>query len=411
MKNILQDFPDTDELMQWRESNPEKRIHAVNGHIHTPYSFSSFIETEQAFQMATEENIKVLGINDFYTTAGYDEFNKLSLKYSIFPLFNIEFMGLLKDKQDKVMRINDPNNPGRIYLSGKGLDFPVKVNGDVVDRLKKVINESQRQTQEMLEKASDHLISLDPRLSLDYAEALRKYTRGMLRERHIARAIRIKVFDINKTSEERQEFLMRLYGGKASSVDMNNHAALENEIRSELLKSGGKAFVKESPEAFLELTEVIGIIHELGGIPCYPVLLDDPKGNITEFEQNYDALYHELTAKNIFCIELIPGRNDFLKLKEFVNYFHSKQFVITFGTEHNTPDLMPLTVGARNGIPLDDELKRVSYEGACVIAAHQYLRATGKEGYIGLDTIAVKQKDKFIQTGDAVIEYFIRTSF
>ena len=167
MKNILQGFPDATELTKWRKNNVKKRLHSVNGHIHTPYSFSSLNETEQAFQMATAENIKVLGINDFYTTAGYNEFNELSLKYHVFPLFNIEFMGLLKDKQDKGIRINDPNNPGRIYLSGKGLDFPVKTAGTAVERLKKVMTESQRQTQEMLEKASHHLLSFDHRLSLN----------------------------------------------------------------------------------------------------------------------------------------------------------------------------------------------------------------------------------------------------
>ena len=91
-----------------------------------------------------------------------------------------------------------------------------------------------------------------------------------------------------------------------------------------------------------------------------------------------------ISLKNlgIECIELIPGRNDFNILKNFVEFFHKKGFIITFGTEHNTPEMIPLTVTARGSVPLDESLKRIAWEGACVIAAHQYLRADGRQGYV-----------------------------
>ena len=101
---------------------PEYR--EANGHIHTPYSFSAFTDLESLFSMAKSENISLLGINDFYVTDGYSSFYDGCLKNRIFPLFNIEFIGLMKDEQKKGIRINDPNNPGRIYFCGKGLDYP-----------------------------------------------------------------------------------------------------------------------------------------------------------------------------------------------------------------------------------------------------------------------------------------------
>ena len=45
----------------------------VNAHLHTPYSFSAFDNVKDALDRAAAENVKVVGINDFYTTAGYDE--------------------------------------------------------------------------------------------------------------------------------------------------------------------------------------------------------------------------------------------------------------------------------------------------------------------------------------------------
>lgn len=409
MKNILKSFPSAESLLKWYYSVNRKNVFKVNGHIHTPYSFSSFQETEQAFTMASAENVKVLGINDFYSTDGYEDFYNLSLAYNIFPLFNIEFMGLLKDAQEKGVRINDPNNPGRIYFSGKGLDFPVNRKSNAFNTLTRIKDESHVQTRAMVEKTSEYMELIDPRLRLEFSEILDNYTKGMVRERHIARAVRDKSFGLYKTIEERFDFFKKLYDGKPSSVDMNDISGLENEIRSQLLKAGGKAFVKEDSETFLNLNEIINTILELGGIPCYPVLLDDSKGFITSFEQDYERLYKELSSNNIYCIELIPGRNDPGKLEEFVRFFQSKNYIILFGTEHNSPNLHPVTVTTKNGDPLNDYLQRVSYEGACVIAAHQYMRAKGMNGFINNNDISLEtRKKKYIETGAAIIEYYLQ---
>ena len=160
----------------------------------------------------------------------------------------------------------------------------------------------------------------------------------------------------------------------------------------------------------MKLDKVIEIILDLGGIPCYPVLLDDSKGNLTEFESDYQKLLDSLVSKNIFCVELIPGRNDKDKLKEFVRFFQEHDFVITLGTEHNTPDLIPLTVDCRGHIPLDDELKQINYDGASVIAAHQYLRAKGQQGFIDDSGKArIKDLENFRTLGNAVFNFYFNT--
>ena len=110
---------------------------------------------------------------------------------------------------------------------------------------------------------------------------------------------------------------------------------------------------------------------------------------------------------NISSIELIPGRNDLKILKKFVEVFDKDNFVITFGTEHNTPQLIPLKVDTRGHIDLDEELKEISYKGACVIVAHQYLRAKGHEGYIGKNGRAkIEEIDDFRTLGSAVFNHY-----
>jgi len=59
---------------------------SVNAHLHTPYSFSAFENLEDALDQAVSENVKIVGINDFYSTAGYPEWHDGALRRNLFPL-------------------------------------------------------------------------------------------------------------------------------------------------------------------------------------------------------------------------------------------------------------------------------------------------------------------------------------
>ena len=356
-----------------------KEFPNVNTHIHTPFSFSSFTGLEQAFEMAVEEGIKALGINDFYVTDGYEEFAALARQNRIYPLFNIEAIALSKKLQDQGIRVNDPANPGRIYLCGKGLKHPVKLQGTCREMLEEVKAESQRQIVEMLGKLNLWLKETGIDLVFTYDEIRSRFARQLVRERHIAQALRVAIFERYPHETQRRETLQKIYGGAPSTVDLHHDAALENELRNNLLKAGKKAFVPEDEKAFLSVEQVREIVLEAGGMLCYPVLLDDAAGNITEFEADREQLCQNLVAMDIRCIELIPQRNKLEIMEPFVRFFHEKDFVVTFGTEHNAPGLIPLTPHCSGNTPLTGFLKQVNYEGACVIAAHQSLHDQGEE--------------------------------
>ena len=408
MKHFLEDIPPLDLLVKKMKGVTTDSFREVNGHIHTPYSFSAFPDMEAIFRMAKEEKIAVLGINDFYVTDGYASFHKGCVQNSVFPLFNIEFIGLLKEEQQNGIRINDPNNPGRIYFSGKGLDYPFHTGLKQRIALWKLIRESQGQMKAMIGKLNELIVRQEPELTLSYNKIRKDYARELVRERHLAKAVRMAAVNKFTDPEKQLSFLEALYGGKKAKADINNQAAVENEIRSNLLKSGGAAFVEENEKSFLELNKIIEIILKAGGIPCYPVLLDDPSGKFTEFEGDYEKLYQSLKKLGVVCIELIPGRNDGKILKEFVDFFNSKGFIITFGTEHNSPEMIPLTVSTRESVPLDETMKLVAWEGACIIAAHQYLRYEGRQGYVmenGKNN--GEQKKELAKLGQYVIEYYL----
>jgi hypothetical protein len=406
MNNTLATFPGRENLLEWfgRQSAD---IYDVNAHIHSPFSFSAFDDLEQAFRLASGEGVRVLGLNDFNTVEGYALFHELGMKYKIFPLFNIEFMGLLKDEQKKGIRVNDPNNPGRVYFSGKGLDFPVSFGSGSRQKIEVIIEEGHRQVREMTEKMNNLLNSLDSRLSVDFEIIKKNFTLGMVRERHIARAVHLLIDDRFRSPEAKSGFLKRLYNGIDPGADILYPASVENEIRARMLKSGGPAFVEEDPGAFLGLDEIISIILDGGGIPCYPVLLDDKNGWHTEFESDMQTLCSWLRARGIYCIELIPGRNDGTILEKFVLFFRDNGFIVLFGTEHNTPSLDPLRITSRGKVPLDDLLRETAFQGACVIAAHQYLRARGENGFESNGKNGSGEINELARLGRAVIEKYL----
>lgn len=406
--NILQNFAEPDELIRKYANSASDNVYEVNGHVHTPFSFSAFSDIPSIFQMAKRENIKVLGINDFFVTDGYGQFYKNALTAKIFPLFNIEFIGLLKEEQAGNIRVNDPVNPGRCYFSGKGLSYPFHLKPELQAKLASVIEESQVQVRKMIEKANQWFAETKAVIVLDFDSLKKEFAEELVRERHIAKAIRVAVFNQEAEESGRRELFTKIFDGKPPKAIMTDIPGLENEIRSNLLKAGGKAFVEEDEKAFMSIDQVIGIIAAAGGIPCYPVLLDDKNGAYTDYEQNKTVLYRELQKRHISCIELIPGRNSFDHLKEFVTFFNEKGFVITFGTEHNAPEMIPLTCDTRGHTPLDNELRKISFEGACVIAAHQYLKAKGLPGYTDERGVSrTPEKEYFVRLGKAVIDNFL----
>ncbi len=404
--NYYAALPSLKELESAAWTPLEGKIPGINGHIHSPYSFSAFHNIEQPFQMAKEEGISVLGINDFYSTDGYGEFAALAKQFRIFPLFNIEFMALQKAEQQSGIRINDPVNPGRTYMSGKGLCYPVRLSDQSLQKLEILQQESNRQTYRMVDKLNDYLASLNTGIRFDAADIQRRLARNLLRERHIAAAVRLAVSEKYKTPEEIMKGFTLIFKGKTPKSSLENVASLENEIRNNLLKSGGPAYVPEDEKAFLSLSEVTVFILDAGGIPCYPVLLDDAKGNFTEFEKEWSKMADRLTELGIYMIELIPGRNDYSILKEFVHYFDKRGFPVTFGSEHNTPQLDPLTITCRGGALPDAGLQRINYRGVSVIAAHQYLTANGETGFPAGHFPSRSEKEKLEHLGMKIISEF-----
>ena len=377
----------------------------VNAHLHTPYSFSAFIDIDDALDRAVKEGVKVVGINDFYTTSGYDAWAEGCKRRNLFPLFGIEFISLNEADQRAGLRVNDPGNPGRTYMSGKGMSYPFMLDEPYATQLASVRKEANDQVEAMCGKLNELLLANKTDFSLDFEWIKNELTKGSIRERHLAKALRMKVYEFcgNEDKNIKSVFSL-LFGGKELKSSITDFAGVENEIRGNLLKAGGAAFVPETAEAFLPMQTVCEIILAGGGIPTYPFLADDANGGYTDFENDLERVAIQLTERGFHSVEFITTRNDVNLLEKYAGYLYEKGFVVTFGSEHNTPAMEPIELFARNNTPLTEKLMKINFEGACVIAAHQQLVSQGQRGYVDEKGNADRSKrDEFVKLGKELI--------
>ncbi|MBP1664297.1 MAG: hypothetical protein H6Q19_1437 [Bacteroidetes bacterium] len=202
----------------------------------------------------------------------------------------------------------------------------------------------------MCAKLNELLRANDAGFSLDFKWIKNELTKGSVRERHLAKSLRIEINDV---------------------------AGVENEIRANLLKAGGAAFVPEDAKAFLPMQTVCEIILAGGGIPTYPFLADDAKGGYTDFENDLQRVAKQLTERGFHSVEFITTRNEVNLLEKYAEYLYEQGFVVMFGSEHNTPAMEPVELFARNNTPLTEKLMKINFEGSCVVATHQHLVAQG----------------------------------
>jgi hypothetical protein len=385
------------------------QIPNANVHLHTPYSFSAFEKLTDALDKAYDEDVKIVGINDFYSTDGYAEWYTEALKRNLYPLFNIEFISLQKDDRDKGIRVNDPNNPGRTYISGKGLTCPPSLGEPYASQLADVRAESNAQVKMMCEQVNELLKTFDAGFTLRFKTIEDFLSKGLVRERHLAKALRMSTYiHFKNEPEEIKAFIEKIFNGKTLRSDIFDYAGVENEIRSNLLKAGGPAFVPEDPKAFLPLEDVRQMILAAGGIPTYPFLADDANGTFTDFENDIEKAAETLKQRGFFAAEFITPRNSVEVLEKYAGYLHDNGFVVTLGTEHNTPAMEPIKLFARGKKALADRLNEINYDGACVIAAHQERVRNGEPGYVDADGKAdIEHRDVFIKEGDKLIKKII----
>ncbi|MBC8103096.1 MAG: hypothetical protein H7Z41_10970 [Cytophagales bacterium] len=363
-----------------RENKPLRS----NAHIHLPPNFSAFDTVSQALDLAAQQGIEALGVSNYYDFQVYRDFADEAREHGVFPLYGLEVITRIEDLLQSGVKVNDPGNPGKMYLCGKGITGFAPMNDEACDLLAVIRqNDSERMAAMTLKLSrvfADRGLETGLTASAIKARVARRHDcppdTVYLQERHLAQAFQEVLFE-RTPEEERASLLARLFS-VPSQANLNDAVAVQGEIRSHLMKAGKAAFADET---FVGFDHAYRLILSLGGIPCYPTLADGA-APICAFETPPDLLIRRIKERGIHCAELIPIRNTPAVLGEYVRAMRQAELVVTAGTEHNTLDLLPLDPTCLNGEPIPEDVRAIFQEGTCVVAAHQYLTLAGQPGFV-----------------------------
>lgn len=363
---------------------PVEKRPAFNTHVHLPPNFSAFETVEDAIETAARENVRVIGSSNFHDFGVYDRFEAAAAAKGIAALFGLEFISLLDEEQRNGVKINDPDNPGRAYICGKGIPAPTSPS----DATKRFMDAAKASNEARTRQMVDLIGGLFSEAGLDLEVGYTAIVAGVaaraqvpaewvvLQERHVALGFQTALFE-QVPADRRPALLEKVYG-QAPRAAVEDAIATQGELRSRLMKAGCPAFVEETPIPF---TEGLAFVLGLDAIPVYPTVADGIIP-ICGFEDPVDALVERLLGYDIYGAELIPLRNAPGTVDEYVKAWRDAGIFTMVGTEHNTQARIPVAPSCRGGVPLSPMVLDVCWEGTCIVAAHQHLRREGKAGYV-----------------------------
>ena len=371
--DALRDVGSPEELRQLaaQQVTPNPRP-LVNAHIHLPPNFSAFESVTQAVALAKLQQIGVLGVSNYYDYNVYQEFTQRAHAQQIFPLFGLEVICMDSSLRDASIKVNDPGNPGKIYLCGKGITQFDDLSPEASQLLDTVRQNDSLRMAQMVDRL-DRVFTdrgLETGVDEGYVKQMIVRRHGspaetvFLQERHICQAFQERLFAL-VDAESRIARLNAVLHAETSACDADDFVAIQNDIRAHLMKAGKVAFVEET---FVSFEDAKRLVLGMGGIPCYPTLAD---GTVPYcgFEETPKTLVDNIRQRGLHAAEFIPVRNGIDVLSQYVQTMRAAGLVITGGTEHNTLDLIPLEPACKDG-RVPSEVEAIFWEGACVVAAH-----------------------------------------
>lgn len=396
MFNII----DLKNLKPGADTGPKKN----NAHIHLPPNFSAFNYVEDALEDAKNEGIRLLGASNYYDYSVYRPFVQGALQRGIYPVLGMEIVSWIDELATTGVKINDPGNPGKAYICGKGIVGIANPKPDAKETLNQIRERDSKRSAKMVAKMEEALSLVGLKTGLTELVVIESIARRhnvsertvVLQERHIAMAFQQAIFS-KYNIEERTSKLTEAFS--KAPKDATNEVGIQGELRSYLMKAGKAAYVEEQ---FISIEDALLLIRRLDGLPCYPTLADGVVP-ICGFEETPEALISNLKKLGIRTAEFIPGRNEPSVLKEYVTKMRLSGIVVGAGTEHNTLDRIAIEPKCVKDQPIPDECQLIFWEAACVFAAHQHRILNGQPGFEALEAYNEEAIKLFASEGAALI--------
>jgi hypothetical protein len=346
----------------------------INLHVHTNESFSYFSSPSEAVWHAFLEDVFYFGINDHYSIDGHGEFRAACRVAGLLDFYSIEAIALDAETREQNRRFNDPNNPGRIYIIGKGVVRDLVKGGreeGIFDGMKDAI---RTRNMAIVEKMNAHCRGKGIELDIGYDDVRSLTPHGNTTERHVVQAFCEKIARIAPDPGERVSIHSKLLGVKIDEKTTNDAAELHTAVRAHLVKSGKPCYVEEDDKAFTSIQNLVRVFRQYGTVPTYGMM-----GNpITEEEEDLEALMDKVTGLGMYGLDLFEFRTKLERAAEIVEAGRSYGLPVYIGTEHNTKSASPLT----GEIGRDPRLYHYLKQSAEFARGHQLLEEFCGFGYL-----------------------------
>ena len=358
-----------------RENLRKTENGGINLHVHTNESFSVFRSPTEAVWHAYKEGVEYFGINDHYTIAGHEEFRSACEIARIKALFGIEAKAMDTDALGKGIRINDPINPGRVYLSGKGITHDLQPGTKVYAMFHVMREAIQERNRRIVEKLNSYAEEKGYSLNLNYSDVQLLTPRGNATERHVTQAFCEKVDGLAGSLDERKETYKNLLNFNIDKKTLQDSWELQTIVKSKLIRNGMPCYVEEDSKAFPTVDNLVNIYLGYGAVPTYPIMANP----ITKGEEDIEKLIRKVKQKRLYAFEIFEFRGtEDERIRKIMEVAEDYGYPVFIGSENNTKELLPLA-GRIGRTPEYYEYFRKS---ADFLLGHQLLSEFCDLGYV-----------------------------
>jgi hypothetical protein len=360
-----------------KNDRESKKRRWINLHVHTNESFSAFSSPTEAVLRAYEQDIKYFGINDHYTIAGHSEFKAACEIVGIRPVCSVEAIAMDSEALRKKRRYNDPANPGRVYIIGKGVTRDLNAHSREHAILTDMREAIRSRNEKIVAKLDSYAREKGFELEFTYDDVASLTPRGNTTERHVVQAFFEKVCELSDDLHERARIFSRLVDAPINAENVIEQAGMQNLLRARLIRSGRPCFVEENSKAFTAVENLVDIHRGYGAIPSYG-LMGNP---VTEEEKDIEKLIMKMRMFGIYALDLFEFRTELSRARHIIDIASGLGVPVFIGTEHNTKNTLPLTGDIGKELKLFPYLKK----SADFICGHQLVSTLCGYGYLKED--------------------------
>ena len=316
-------------------------LHPVNMHMHTHFSFNALgLSPSALVKEAVARGLYAAAICDFDVLDGLEEFYAAGDEAGFRVAAGLETRVFFPEYAGD--EINSPGEPGVYYFMGMGFGRVPGADSPAGKSLAQLRRRASQRNQALVERINQAY----PEMAVDYTSDVLPLTpSGNATERHIVSAYILKVRAAAKDDPEFE----RTSWGKALGLPqdklaavLRDEVALQNTIRSKLMKAGGVGYVQPDYATFPPLETVIAMILDAGAIPMAAWL-----DGLSSGERDAAAQLECLRAKGVAALNIVPDRSWNIadpekrrvkveRLYDVVRVANRMQLPINVGTELNS---------------------------------------------------------------------------